>query len=367
MMMPNPMNLSKINIAQVRLLERLCNACAVSGDENEVRSIVIEQVRPHADEVRVDALGNVLVKYSGRGKNRFKVMLSAHMDEVGMMLTHEEDKDEGIFRFDVVGGINERQLAGKMVWIGRKHVPGVIGAKPIHFSTPDERKSPLSLDTMRIDVGPGNNSKVKIGDRATFASHFSRTGPSLRAKALDNRLGVATLIEIIKHPPDNLDLFAAFTVQEEVGLRGARVAAYALNPDISLNLDCTLANDLPVLDRKDVSSEENTHYNTRLGAGPAIYLMDAGTIYDPRLIQFFIQTAEKYAIPFQLRQPGGGSTDSGSIHKQRSGIPALSISVPARYLHTSAAIARVKDWENYLNLIYTGLSGLSPTVISKPR
>jgi len=365
--MPDPHTSLRIDASQVRLLTRLCNACAVSGDEDEVRAIVLEQLRPFVDQARVDALGNVLITRQGNGRNRLKVMLTAHMDEVGLMLTHEEDKENGIFRFEVIGGVSERQLAGKRIWIGRKHIPGVIGAKPIHFSSAEELKSVISLETLRIDVGPGNSSKVQIGDRATFATQFSRLGPSLRAKALDDRIGVATLIELVKKAPSNLDLLAAFTVQEEVGLRGAKVAAYALDPQISINLDCTLANDLPALNQTDSPGEENTRYNTRLGAGPAIYVLDKGTIYDPRLIRFFVQTAIDQGIPYQIRQPGSGTTDSGSIHKERSGIPSLSISVPARYLHTSAAIARLKDWENYLRLIYAGLAGLSPAVLSEPR
>ena len=188
----------RIGAAQIRLLERLCNACAVSGDEGEVRKIVLEQVRPVADEVKVDALGNVLAVRGGTGEApRLRVMLAAHMDEVGLMLT--QDEGDGIFRFEIVGGIDTRQLAGKTVWIGHDHIPGVIGAKPIHLTEEREMESPISIDTLRIDVGPGGD-KVKIGDRAAFATSFQRVGPSLRAKALDDRLGVAVLIELLKNP-----------------------------------------------------------------------------------------------------------------------------------------------------------------------
>jgi endoglucanase len=348
---------------QLRLLAKLCNACAVSGDEGEVRSIVLEQIRPYVDEVKIDAMGNVLAVRSGVGKNRLRVMATAHMDEVGIMIIHAEDKSEGLFRFEVVGGINEVQLPGKPVWIGRKHVPGVIGSKPVHLTKKDELENSISLDVLRIDCGPGNGDKVKIGDRATFATQFARLGPSLRAKALDDRIGVVTLIELLKHTPGNIDLLAAFTVQEEVGLRGARVAAYALDPQIAIVLDCTPANDLPMLDRNGLPGEENTHYNTRLGAGPAIYVTDGATIYDPRLVQHFVQTAQELGIPFQFRQPGSGGTDAGTIHKQRTGVPSLAISVPGRYLHTAAGLARLGDWKNYLTLVYTGLSRLNPGLL----
>ena len=354
-------NLPAIRKAQIHLLEQLCNACAVSGDEGEVRKIVVEQVKPHADDILIDALGSVLVTRKGSGsKKRLKVMLAAHMDEIGFMLT--ADDSDGIFRFDTVGGMDERQLAGKPVWVGREKAPGVIGAKPIHLTTASERKNTIPKDTLRIDVGVDNKSKVKIGDRATFATKFQRIGPSLRAKALDDRLGVATLIELVKHAPENIDLLAAFTVQEEVGLRGARVAAYTLDPDIAIALDSTPANDLPAWD-----GEENTRYNTKLGAGPAIYIADGATLSDPRLIRHLVATAETEGIPFQFRQPGGGGTDAGAIHKQRAGIPSVSVSIPGRYAHTAAGICRIDDWKNTLGLIHSALSNLSVKILQVER
>jgi endoglucanase len=349
----------EIKSTQLRLLERLCNACAVSGDEGEVRKIVLDQVRPHVDSVSVDALGNVLAVKNGEGNHNLKVMLAAHMDEIGFILV--SDEEDGFFRFDSVGGIDVRQLPGKPVWIGREHVYGVIGAKPIHLTTEDERNHSITLDNLRIDVGPGNSS-VKVGDRATFATSFSRIGPSMRAKALDDRLGIATLIELVKHAPANIDLQAAFTVQEEVGLRGAQVAAYTLNPDVAVVLDSTPANDLPSWD-----GLENTRYNTRLGEGPAIYIADSATISDPRLVRLFIETAESVGLPYQIRQPGGGGTDAGAIHKQRAGIPSISVSVPGRYAHSAASIAQLSDWTNTLALVYSVLSRISPALLAADR
>jgi tetrahedral aminopeptidase len=349
---------------QLQLLERLCNACAVSGDEGEVRAIVMEQAKPLVDEIKIDALGNVLAIRSGQGERRLRVMLAAHMDEVGFMLTNDED--DGIFRFDTVGGLDVRQLAGKAVLVGKNHVPGMIGAKPIHLTTSDELKQTISLETLRIDVGPGNQGKVKLGDRATFATPFACLGPSLRAKALDNRLGVATLIELIRSAPPEIDLLAAFTVQEEIGLRGARVAAYALNPDVAIALDSTPANDLPSYDAGNPGSE-NARYNTRLDGGPAIYIADSSTFSDPRLIRLFAQTGDELGIPFQFRQPGGGGTDAGAIHRQREGIPSLSISVPGRYPHSAAGLARLEDWQNTLTLVYAGLARLAPEVLAVER
>lgn len=344
----------QIGEAQIHLLERLSNASAVSGDENEVRKIVLEELGPHADEVKVDALGNVLVTRRSKNENALRVMLAAHMDEVGLMLTSEDG--EGLYRFETVGGVEAWKLSGKSVWVGREHQPGVIGLKPIHLAERDELGRPVTLDGLRIDLGPGGTAKV--GDRAVFSTSFVQLGPSLRGKALDDRIGVATLIELVKQAPEDIHLLAAFTVQEENGLRGAKVAAYAFDPDLAIILDCTPAYDLPMWD-----GSENTRYNTRLGAGPAIYVADAATLSHPGLVRHFIETAEKHDIPYQIRQPGGGGTDAGAIHNQRAGIPSVSISVPGRYLHSPASLVRLSDWENTVNLVHTALTHLSPEIL----
>ena len=211
------------------MLERLSNATAVSGDEGDVRAIVLEEVQSLADSLNIDAMGNVLITRKAKVENPLRIMVAAHMDEVGFMLV--EDEGDGLFRFETVGGIDSRQLVGKPVLVGKDKVNGIIGAKPIHFTSAEERKNPIPFDNLRIDLGPGGSKKVKVGDRATYATQFRRQGDSLMGKALDDRLGVATLVELVKHPPENVELLAAFTVQEELGLRGARVAAYSLDPD----------------------------------------------------------------------------------------------------------------------------------------
>ena len=293
-------------------------------------------------------------------------MLSAHMDEVGFMLV--ADDGEGLFRFETIGGMDVRQLPGKAVLVGAEHIPGVIGARPIHLTSKEERKQKIRLDAMRIDIGPGatgagvtgaGSSKVKPGDRGTFATRFQRSGPSLMAKALDNRLGVATLIELIKHAPAGIDLLAAFTVQEEIGMRGAKVAAYAFNPDIGIAMDATPANDLPSWD-----GEENSTYNTKLGLGPAIYVADRSTLSDPRLVRWLAETGDSMKIPYQFRQPGGGGTDAGAIHKAQAGVPSVSVSVPHRYSHTAISVARLDDWKNSLALLQAALTRLTPELLA---
>ena len=353
-----PTQFPTIGASQVSLLEKLSNACAVSGDEGQVRKIVLEEITPQADEVRVDALGNVLAVRKASTANPMRVLLDAHMDEVGFMIV--DDDKEGLFRFETVGGIDVRTLPGKTVLVGKDNVPGVIGAKPIHLTEEGELEKKIPLDALRIDVGLNGGGRVKIGDRAAFATRFRQVGPSLFGKALDDRLGVATLIEMLKNPPGNVELLAAFTVQEEIGLRGARVAAYSLNPDLAIALDSTPAYDLPTVDET-----ENIQYNTRLDAGPAIYVADQGTLSDPRLIRHFIQTAEETGIPYQIRQPGGGGTDAGAIHRVREGIPSLSLSVPGRYAHTAILVSRLSDWEHTLQLVSASLARLTQNVLER--
>lgn len=349
-----------ISNAQIKLLEKLCNAIAVSGDEGEVRQIVLAEVKPYAETVKVDALGNLLVTKPGKGPNCVRVMLDAHMDEVGFMLVNDEG--EGLFRFETIGGIDVRTLPGKQVLVGKDKVPGVIGARPIHLTTAEERSKKIPLDALRIDVGPGGSGKVKVGDRASYATKFRRVGASFFAKSIDNRIGCAILIEILKNAPENVDLCLSFSVQEEIGLRGAKVAAYAFEPDLAIAIDATPAHDLPVHD-----GTENTFYNTKLGFGPAIYTLDRGTLNDPRLVRFVTETAEGGKIPFQYRQPGSGGTDAGEIHRTRAGVPSISISVPHRYTHTALSLSRVEDWKNTLALVHATLTRITPELLAQER
>jgi len=354
--MANSTTLDKKRLA---LLEKLSQAMGVSGEEGEIRNIILEEIRPLGVDFKIDALGNLLVLKKGTGKIRHKVMLAAHMDEIGFMIA--ADDGEGLFRFEINGGIDVRQLPGKAVIVGKDHIPGVIGARPIHLTSSSERKDKIPLNSLRIDVGPGSN-KIKRGDRATFATHFQRVGPSIIGKALDDRLGVAVLIELLKQPYPDIDLQVAFTVQEETGLRGARVAAFSFKPDLAFVVDSTPAYDLPSWD-----DEENISYNCHLGAGPAIYISDGATLSDPRLIRLLVNTAEKEGFSYQFRQPGGGGTDAGSIHKQGSGIPSVSISIPGRYAHTAVGMARISDFNDTIFLLKATLQSIPPDFLAQER
>ncbi len=345
-----------IGSPQLKLLERLCNALSVSGDEGEVRRIVLEEIKPYADEVKVDALGSVLVRKKSAQKRPLRVLLDAHMDEVGFMIVNDEE--DGLFRFEVLGGIDERHLVGKQVIVGKDHQPGVIGARPVHMLSAGELEHAVDVDSMRIDLGL--DGKAKVGDRATFATRLRRVGPSIMSKAIDDRIGVAILIELLKHAPGNIELCLAFSVQEEIGLRGAKVAAHYFDPHLAIAVDSTPARDLPHFE-----GGENHVYNTKLGLGPAIYMANSSTLDDPRLVRFLEETAIREKIPYQFRQPGGGGTDASAIQQARTGVPVVSVSVPHRYTHSPVSISRVDDWKNTLNLLHASLRKMTPSLIGK--
>ena len=238
----------------------------------------------------------------------------------------------------------------------------MIGACPIHLSPRNELQNILTLNSLRIDVSPEVTS-VDVGNYAVFATRFKRLGKiSLLGKALDDRIGVATLIELFKNAPESIELIAAFTVQEEVGLRGAKAAAHAMNPDAAFVIDCTPANDQPAR-----NGSENVEYKTKLDEGPAIYVMDGRTLYDRRLVRYLSDLGDSYSIRYQYRQPQPGGTDAGPVHLSREGIPTISLSVPGRYAHTAAMIVRIADWEAYLQLLTVALSHFSADVLSGER
>ena len=326
------------------LLKQLTEANGVSGDEKEIRLLIRDLISEHVDEWHEDAMGNLLAVKRGTGASDLRVMVDAHMDEVGLLII-DIDSD-GTLRFKPVGGINDRTLLGKTVQVGEKKLNGVIGARPIHLLSAGQRNSVVKSDSMRIDIGAKKkanaSSKVKIGDRATFLTEYREMGAMATGKAFDNRTGCAALITLLRGEPYPFDLYAAFTVQEEVGLRGAQVAAYATKPDVALVLESTPAYDLP--NERDISP------NVRLGAGPSIYVMDAGTIQDPRLVRHIMRTADGEGIPFQVRQPGGGGTNTASIQRVHGGVAAATIATPARYIHAPAAMINLEDYDNVVKL-----------------
>ncbi len=346
-------------------LEELSNAFGVSSVEGDVRKIIIDAVKPYADEWRVDTMGNLFVTRNhrvGSPRKPVQVMVTAHMDEVGFIIS--EIKSNGRLKFKSIGGFDRRVLLGKTVVVGKKRVPGLIGLKPVHLLGRGNYNKVGNVDSMYIDIGAGgeSNGKVAVGDFATFATRFAYLGGQKRhrkdrglvkGKALDNRTGCAILLELLKgdYP---IDLVGVFTVQEEVGLRGARVASYAANPDVAFILECTAADDLPRMEMEEEAEEGFP----RLGDGPAITVMDRSFIADRRLVDMLLDTAETEGLPYQFKRPGVGGTDAGAVHLAREGVPAAVVSVPARYIHSPAAVLDLADFWNAIKLMQAALKRL---------
>lgn len=343
------------------LLKSLTEAVGVSGAEKEVRLLIRDLIADHVDEWHVDAMGNLLTLKKGTGTSDLRVMVDAHMDEVGLMVTGFDNN--GTLKFTGVGGFDDRALLGKVVRVGSKKLTGVIGARPIHLLKSNERNRIVKMDSMRIDIGAKNKSaaqkKVKVGDRAAFVTEYQEIGPTAVGKAFDNRAGCAVLVELLRAAPYPFDLHAVFTVQEEVGLRGAKVAAYAINPDAALILESTPAYDLP--------NEQDESPNVALGKGPSLYVMDAGTIQDPRLVAHITRTADANDIPYQIRRPGGGGTNTAAIQRVHAGVPAATIAVPGRYAHTPSMMVNLDDYAHVVRLAEATLRTLTPEVVRRER
>jgi endoglucanase len=339
------------------ILQKLSEAHGVSGHEEEVRSIILEEIRDRVEECRIDAVGNLIARRRGTGGSKLRVLAAAHMDEVGLMITQVEDN--GLLRFAKVGGIDDRVLPDRAVLVGGKRVPGVIAIKPVHLTEKGERDKVIEWKQLTIDIGASGKAEaeklVQRGDCAVFATEFrALAGPgsawrTVQGKAFDDRAGCAILAELLKERFP-FDLSAAFTVQEEVGLRGARVAAYAEDPGAAIVLECTGANEVP--------AKQDRSPSTRLGFGPSITIRDSSFIADPRLVEHFSAVARGQGIPHQYKQPNIGGTDAGAIQRVREGVASIVLSVPARYIHSPAAIMELGDFENALTLAREALMRL---------
>jgi endoglucanase len=339
------------------ILRQLSEAPGPSGREEAVRQIIQEAIKDYVDEQRVDALGNLIAIKKGSGAPAGvpgKVLIAAHMDEVALMIMHI-GKD-GLLRFRKFGGIDDRVLMSKCVRIGEKRVPGVIGYKPIHLLKAREREMVVASDDLTIDIGVTSaeaaEKLVKLGDYAVFDTAYEEYAQSrvAKGKALDDRAGCAVLVELLQGERYSFDLIGLFTVQEEVGLRGARVAGYALAPDAAIILEGTVCDDLPK--KQDLSP------TTRLGYGPAITVMDHSFVADRRLVKLFTDAAAAEGIPYQIKQPLVGGTDAGAIHMTREGVPAIALAVPTRYIHSPVSLLSLDDLDNEIKLLKAALNKL---------
>ncbi|NOY81251.1 MAG: M42 family metallopeptidase [Kiritimatiellaeota bacterium] len=339
------------------ILEKLSNAFGPVGCEGDVRRVVIEAIGGLVAEWRVDHLGNIIAYQPGTTGSGFKVMGAAHMDEVGFMIDYADEN--GLLHFVKVGSIDDRVLPAKTVRVGPKRIPGVLAIKPVHLTKPDERNKVLKSDQLVIDIGATSKEQAgkhfKTGDYAVFDTLFEDLGPTVLGKAFDDRAGCGVLIELVRRGPYPFDFYPVFTTMEEIGLRGARVAGFSVMPDAAFVFEGTICDDSPK--ERDVSP------TTRLGHGPAITVADQVVISDRRLVDLLVRTAREAGIPFQLKQPGIGGTDSGAIQAAGEGVPAVTVSVPSRYIHSPVSVLSKDDFRNTVELAAASFDRLTPEIL----
>ncbi|MCD6446430.1 M42 family metallopeptidase [Candidatus Bathyarchaeota archaeon] len=335
-------------MAIVDVLEKLSNACGVSGREDEVRSLMKKFLKSYVDEVKEDKFGNVIGVKKGK-KNAPKVMLAAHMDEVGLIV--KTISKEGFLQFAKMGGIDDRILLGQkvIVYTDKGPVPGIIGAKPPHIQKEEERKKVITYDALFIDVGAKSREEakkmgVRVGDVIGFDTKFTRIGKdSVIGKAFDDRAGCAVIIEAMKQLKKvECTVYAVGTVQEEVGLRGATVAAFGVYPDVGIAIDVTVAGDVPGV--KEVEAP------IKMRKGPSLTVADYGLITHPKVLKMLVEAAEENKIPYQLETGLAGTTDAARISLTREGVPSGVISVPTRYIHSPISMLSLKDLEDSVRL-----------------
>lgn len=336
----------------VQLLKEICETAGAPGYENRIREIVLREVKPLVDEVSVDNMGNVTT--IKKGKKPKRAMVAAHMDEIGFIVTHIDDK--GFLRFHTLGGFDPKTLTAQRVIVhGKKDLIGVMGSKPIHIMTDEERNKSVKITDFFIDLGIPKKEVEKyitIGNPITRQRELIEMGECVNCKSIDNRVSVFILIETLRKLKQTpYDVYGVFTVQEEVGIRGANVASHTINPDFGFGLDTTIAFDVP-----GAMAHEQV---TELGAGTAIKIMDASTICDPRMIEFMKKTADKHKIKWQPEILKAGGTDTAGLQRMgKNGSIAGAISIPTRHIHQVIEMAHKKDIEGSINLLANCLQDL---------
>jgi len=322
------------------LLKKLLETFSPSGNEETIREIIREEIKDYVDDIKVDALGNLIGIKKGQGK---KIMVASHMDEIGIMVTNIDDN--GFLRFTNIGGVSPFTALYQRVMFADGTM-GVVGMEKV-----DEMKD-LNLSKMFIDIGACSKEeamkKVNVGDVACFYAPFIQDGDYIMSKALDDRIGCYVSIEAMKALKDcPNEVYFVFTVQEEVGLRGAKTAAYGVDPDMGIALDVTTTGDTPKAKTMDV----------KMGKGTAIKVKDSSVLAHPEVKKLMVETAKENNIPYQLEVLEAGGTDSGAIHITRSGVPSGVISVPCRYVHSPSEMVSVKDVESSIELLVKVLQG----------
>lgn len=327
------------------VLKELSELNGLSGREENVRKFLKENLEKLVDEVSSDSIGNLILFKKGVSNSK-RIMFAAHMDEVGFMVTKIEKN--GYIKFATVGGIEPSVLPAQTVVIeGNESSFGVIGVRPIHMQKGDELENPIKKEGLYIDVSASSseelNGKIEIGDPIYFNTKFSQIGNLVKGKAFDDRAGCAVLHTLIsKNLVPDYDTYFVFTTQEEVGIRGSRISAFKIEPDLAFVFEGTSAGDIPLLERN--------RWSTQINKGPAITYMHQGLIIPKKVISFIEEVAKESNIPYQFREKTSGSTDAASIARSGVGTATGVISIPIRYIHTPVSVLHLNDFENTIAL-----------------
>ena len=331
----------------MKLLKELCEASGPPGFEDTIREIYRREITKLVDRVETDGMGNVIAIRNGKGKNPRKVMLAGHLDEIGFVVKHVDD--EGFLRLQPLGGFDAKTLIAKRVRLRNragKEMLGVIGTKPVHIMTDEEKKKLPELDDLFVDVGlePDEAKKqVQIGNPVTLIQTLDRVGDYWSGKSLDNRVSIYTLVEALRRAKNpRAEIYAVATVQEEIGLRGAHTAAHRIKPDIGVAIDVTLACDVP-------GTKPHQHI-TKLRHGVGIKVLDSSFIAAPKLVEHCRKLAEKHSIPHQMEILPRGGTDAGAIQRAGEAVPSITLSIPTRYLHSTVETIYAPDLEATVDL-----------------
>jgi endoglucanase len=332
----------------MKLLKELCEACGPPGFEDDIRTIYRREIEPLVDRVETDGIGNVIAIKNGRGEAPRRVMLAGHLDEIGFVVRHIDD--DGFLRLQPLGGFDPKTLIAKRILIRNRQgerVLGVVGTKPTHVMTDEERKKLPQLDELFVDIGLDGEAareKVQIGNPATLDQDFVALGDFFSGKALDNRVSIYTLVEALRRAESpSVEIYAVATSQEEVGLRGATTASHRIAPDIGVAIDVTLACDVP-------GSKPHEHI-TRLREGVGIKIFDSSLIATPKLVEHFRVLAEEHGIPHQMEILPRGGTDAGALQRAGNAVPSITLSIPTRYLHSVVETIYAPDLEATVDLL----------------
>lgn len=334
-------------------LKTLCYLSGASGSEDEVRDYILERVMPYSDGITTDSMGNLIINKKGKKLSARKILICAHMDEVGIIITGIDD--DGYLRLDFLGSVDRRVVIGKQIYIGKDRIRGVIGIKAYHHVSKDEEKTVPKRDELYIDIGAKSKDEAKelvsLGDTGVFDDSVMEFGEGyLKAKAIDDRVGCAAMIKLLESELP-CDCTFAFTVQEEVGTRGAKIVSARVNPDIAIVLEGTTAADLPeVPEGKRICC---------LGDGVVIPFMDKGTVYSRGLYKTVTELADANGIKWQTKTMIAGGTDAQAIQRSGNGVDTIAISAPMRNIHSPSCIAKISDFETMPRLVSLLLEALS--------